>query len=325
MRGYSSGNPGRRQTCCPLSLRRRRATMTCFISSVIARCWTRALPRACTKTTAATSRTTPLPTVFPTALLRRFFAAKPRPACAPWPATERMRGAGLTGSRFSRSSAGTSTPSTSRRSCRPVDLRMLRVCLCADTRAQLPAPVAGHAAWRQRRRDRRAGSCRSPRRSFARCRHVSRADRRALPPGLLLLPVPADRRRLPRARRGDARDAFAGLLEDRGFRRPGRGGRHLAVGRARLFTADPRSSSPPRSSVAGIDLVVETSGVGWEPGVLRPPARARARAPMDRLAGRLHAPTYAPLRGEGFDEALADGREPARAVPRHAPGCRRCG
>ena len=56
----------------------------------------------------------------------------------------------------------------------------------------------------------------------------------------------------------------------------------------------------------GIDLVVETSGVGWKPGVLQAIRAASRREPtwIVSLDGASRA-AYTSLRGEGFDEALA--------------------
>ena len=322
MRECSSGNPGRRQTCCPLSLRRRKATMTCFISSVIARCWTRALPRACTKTTAATSRITPLPTVFPTALHRRFFAAKPRPACAPWPATGRMRGAGPDRESLFTVISKDINSFDIETELSPVDLRMLRASLCARTTSATSCSCpAGHAAWRTTPK-RPAGCCRRPPRSFARFPAwfpVQVVER--CPQACSYCPYPVfggDPARasgvMPRgddSRRSlDRIEAFAGEAVV-GISLWGEPSLHPVIRGARSRTL---------SRIPGIDLVVETSGVGWEPGVLQADPRSCSRSRHGSF--RWTAPPAPPTpRCAGKDSGGArDGWTAARAVPRNDMG-----
>ena len=296
---------GRRSAGCPFGARRG-AGRRRFTSSAIARFSIRVSPPGCTRTTAATSPIIPLRTGFPYGLSAEILRGETAPACAPLRATGRTRARRPTARRSSRSSSKDINSFDIETELSPVDLRMLR--------ASLALTPSGTSCCS------RASCERGGRDADTTCRVLQEApeilrtlpgllpdpDRRALPPGLLVLPLSRFRRGPRDAWRADAGGNLrrARWTRSRVRRRCGR--------RASRCGASPRCIPTAAGLVAaalahpGIELVIETSGVGWKPGVFAGRfARPRGAADLDRFPGRRlpRRPTRS-LRGEGFAEAL---------------------
>ena len=269
---------------CGDGIGRRRASTTSSIFLPTARSWTRHWPRGCTPTTCGTGRTTPSRTAIPSGSPLKSSRAE---------TVNRLRGmADLAGP--PRRGHPLHHPEKGHQLVRHRDGDLAPRHAPAASfahgglAAQLPPPVPHRCAAGAKDAE---AACAflldQPESHRTLPSFFPDPGRRALPAGLLVLPVPAHRRQHPRQERCHACGClFPPCAEDRGFRR-GRGHRHLPLGRAVAAPADLRPRRrrtrrgrhrPRRGDIR------HRLGAGDIPAAAGCPREAAA---LDRLPGRI--------------------------------------